>query len=287
MPSKLRKQMRMPIFLHPRCYVVVIETTWQFLRDITFNFLSAPSLSLLLSGSTYFRLVVTARKSAHADSTCEKKRKKKNQTSIAAEYATEDARSRKEGGEKAYLLKYSWRVYIGRTTHTRGRRRHSGVYTTRTHTDTLRTQQQVSLPFFFVVYRAVSGIDASVSSPRAEKRFLSLFLSLSFSFLFPSHVRRELCFRNVRATHTNACTRPWASARAHTHTHTCTYDSRCVCVVQTDVRSRAARLVGKREESKVEGSAPRYSSTFGSACQKALFTVSRENELFNSSRCRW
>lgn len=126
-----------------------------------------------------------------------------------------------------------------------------------------------------------------VSMHRSRRRERRSAFSLSFSFLFLSHVRRELCFRNVRATHTNACTRPWASARAHTHTHTCTYDSRCVCVVQTDVRSRAARLVGKREESKVEGSAPRYSSTFGSACQKALFTVSRENELFNSSRCRW
>lgn len=156
---------------------------------------------------------------------------------------------------------------------------------TRAHTDALTLGGKFLCLFFFVVYRAVSGIDASVPSPRRERRS-----SLS---------RHELCFRNVRAIYTNA------SARAHTHTHVdpsasvrnvhtyaqtrvhrATIADACVWFGLTCARE-PARLVGKREESKVEGSAPRYSSTFGSACQKALFTVSRENELFNSSRCRW
>jgi len=77
---------------------------------------------------------------------------------------------------------------------------------TRTHTDEL-TSSSKFLCLFFVVYRAVSGIDASVSSPpRAEE------LSLA---------RHELCFRNVRATHTNALS---------TYIHTCTCVCVCVCL---------------------------------------------------------
>lgn len=153
---------------------------------------------------------------------------------------------------------------------------------TRTNTDTL-TRSSKFLCLFFVVYRAVSGIDASVSSPRRERRSS---LSPGMSFVFetyepPTRIRS-------RRTHVHVCMCTSESVRAcATRTRVSSCDSQCVCVVRTDVHSRAVRLVGKREESKVEGSAPRYSSTFGSACQKALFTVSRENELFNSSRCRW
>lgn len=156
-----------------------------------------------------------------------------------------------EGGEKAYLLKYSWRVYIGRTTHTRGRRRHSGVYTTYTYRYIQDAAASFSA-FFFVVYRAVSGIDASVSSPRAEKRFLSPSLALSLfsfsltsgaSFVFETY---EPPIRTRLHTSVGIC------ARAYAYTHVRTIADACVWSRLTCAREPRAWLEKeKNRKSKV------------------------------------
>lgn len=48
-----------------------------------------------------------------------------------------------------------------------------------------------------------------------------------------------------------------------------------------------ARPMKKEQKFKVEGSAARYSSTFGSGCQGALFTGFAAERTINSARCRW
>lgn len=264
-------------------FSVVHYWTWilNFPKDDNFRFLSLflLSLSLSLRKYQYFSISRHCDTSGKKEKEGKKIRRRPSQRKTRTEDdALADDEERKREWEGVSPQIFMTRVHRGRTTHICVPIPAVVVVAIAvcTHTNTLQDTASKFLCLFFVVYRAVSGIDASVSSPRAEKRSLSL-LSSSLS--------RELCFRNVRATRTNAL--------VHIYTYMCRtmIADICMCVVQTDVCSRAcrrrARLAGKREESKVEGSAPRYSSTFGSACQKALFTVSQENELFNSSRCRW
>jgi len=152
---------------------------------------------LLLFGNTYSWLAVTMSGETRVQIQCvkEKEDEKRDQTtSIVTENSSENVTSTE--WEDVSLLKYSWRVYVGRTSSPSWR-----VHTrTRTHIDTLIRSSKF-LCLFFVVYRAVSGIDASVRRRSREALSLSLPPSPSLS-LSLSLARHELCFRNVWAIYT-------------------------------------------------------------------------------------
>lgn len=89
---------------------------------------------------------------------------------------------------------------------------------TRTYTDILTLSSKFLCLFFFVVYRAVSGIDASVSSPgRRRERRSSLSPGASFVFETYEHI-----YMRARAhVHTRTSESGRACARWYTYTHAC------------------------------------------------------------------
>lgn len=106
-------------------------------------------------------------------------------------------------------------------------------------------------------------------------RFGGVFFFFFFTSGFSSTTDRDASSPRVSSAH----------KRLYTSRLSCTHRAGNARVVQAGARSH--RTERKEKKFEVEGSVARYSSTFGSGCQEALFTGFAAQRTINSARCRW
>lgn len=128
-----------------------------------------------------------------------------------------------------------------------------------------------------------------------QSHFLSLSLLLSLAFPSPcfqdfstDSAAYFFCASGFSSTTDRLASSPRVSSahkRLYTSRLSCTHRAGNARVVRAGARSH--RTERKEKKFEVEGSVARYSSTFGSGCQEALFTGFAAQRTINSARCRW